>query len=133
MEIFIRLPNGKIITIDVHMDLTVEKLKDKIYEKSKIEPSEQELIYNGVKLEDSITLSEANIKKEATIYLIQSKPVESVIIDDSIQIKAQIGQPGTTGGSSVIVKIKRTDTVKMLLDAIREREPISKTGVYLMY
>ena len=70
MQIFVRTLHGGTITLDVWDTLTIGSLKEKIQIKQGIPPNEQRLIFGGKQLQDSLTLHDYNIRKDATIYLV---------------------------------------------------------------
>ncbi|CAL5984998.1 Ubiquitin [Hexamita inflata] len=72
MQIFLRTIGGKNITIDLEPTDTIQTLKGLIYDKEAIIPDRQLLIYAGKQLNDTCTLADYNIPKEATIHLSQN-------------------------------------------------------------
>lgn len=70
MTIYVMAPTGKKTTLDVLPSDSIEKVKQKIYNKEKIPPDEQNLTSDGKEMENSRTLNDYNIEKESTIHLI---------------------------------------------------------------
>ena len=72
VQLFVKTPTGKRITLVVDPWDTINIVKTKIREKEGIATDQQQLIFAGRVLEDGYTLSHYNIEKEDTLFLIFS-------------------------------------------------------------
>ena len=70
IKVHIKAPNGKALTLDPNVDETIENIEAMIRDKAGISPDkEQQLIFNGKKLEKSCTLLDYSIQNGSTIHL----------------------------------------------------------------
>jgi hypothetical protein len=70
MQIFVSVPSGRTITLDVDKEDSVSILRNKIEAKEGLVADLQRLVFAGVQLEDGKTLSDCNIGKEDTIIAV---------------------------------------------------------------
>lgn len=63
MQISIKTPSGKIITLDVKPSDSIEVIKLKIQDKEGIPLDQQRLIFSGKQLKNSQVLSDCDIKE----------------------------------------------------------------------
>jgi len=70
IQVFIRGLHGKTMTIDINLNDTIEKLKERIDEKDGTASYEQRLTYAGKELQDNKTIADYNIQKNSTIDLL---------------------------------------------------------------
>ena len=69
MQIFVRFSTGKIITLDVEADDSIELVKQRIEYKEGIPTKQQKLIFSCKQLDNWQTLSDYNIQNKATVNL----------------------------------------------------------------
>lgn len=70
MQIFVKIPTRRPVTLEVDPTDSVETLKRKVQDKEGVPPDLQRLIWSGRQLEDDLTLSDYNIQRESTLHLV---------------------------------------------------------------
>ncbi len=69
MQIFVKMPDGRHVTLEVEPTDRIEDVKAKILDKEGTLPVCYQLLYAGKCLEDGNTLQDYSVQKDATLYL----------------------------------------------------------------
>lgn len=70
MQIFVKKPEGKTVTLNVESDEMISSVKRKLEEKERIPSDKQTFIYAGKQLHNLCTLADYNILKDSTLLLV---------------------------------------------------------------
>ena len=111
MQIFVKTPSDKTIALEVEGSDTIENVKAKIHHEENIHPHRQILLFADFCLKEGTTLSDHNICKEDTLYLMLRHP--------SMQIFVK-----TPTDRIITLEAEASDTIENVKEKIQEAEGI---------
>jgi len=112
MKIYVKIMNGKIISLDVEPLDIIKNIKEKIQKKEGIPSDRQKLLFSKNELNDNLTLFDFNIQEGSTLHLIfNSKNSKNIYIK-------------YISGKTISLEFKPTDNIKNIKDKIYKKEGI---------
>ena len=117
VELYVRIPYGKTITLSVELSNAVEDIRDIIFEKVGPEASPHilKLLYRGKQLENNRTLSSYTILQRSTLHL-----CNTIIIE-------------TLTGVKMTLEVEPTDTVERVKTEIQGKTNIQVSQQWLIF
>ena len=70
MQIFVKMINGRTITLEVESSDRIEEVRMKVNDKEGMLPERPRLVYAGKELFDEMTLADYDIQKESTLQVV---------------------------------------------------------------
>ena len=115
IQIFVRLEDGKELSLNVNPLDTVENVKYKIQDIEGYKPSQQTLIFSSQTLEDNKNLSEYNIQNKSTLHLFIRLKGDK----NTIQIIFK-----TLTGKIITLDVEPSDTIEKVKKKFYEKEGV---------
>ncbi|CAF3273765.1 unnamed protein product [Rotaria sp. Silwood2] len=119
MTIFVKALAKNIITLEVEPNDTIENVKAIIQVEKSIPPDQQRLIFTDKQLENDRTISDYNIQKDATLYL---------LLPNEILIFVKIRD-----GNTIRLIVQSSSTIKDVKDEIQDKEHIPSDQQRLIF
>lgn len=69
MDVFVQILSGRCINLSVSPDDTIEEVYQKIKMKEGINPDQQMLLFNGLRLHEDATVDDYNIYESSKLFL----------------------------------------------------------------
>lgn len=112
MKINIKLPTGKVVSLEAEPTETVKEVKQRLQKYQNVSMDQQNLIFIGRRLEDKHDLQHYKIRQDSILYLFSK-------FETSFKVNVNIANKKTT-----TISIEETETIFSVKNKISNKESI---------
>ena len=121
LHIYVKTLTGKTINLDVELTDLIQDVKVMIYGEEGLLPDKQRLIFQGIQLEDSRTLSDCGVQPGGTMHVVYK-------LHGGMQIFAK-----TLTGKTISLEVETSNTIEIVKAKIQDKEGIPPNQQQLIF